>query len=60
MLVKTGTDQKQYSWDETPLEKYYIAYMPKCKNNPSRSYNGTEPSPKGLGYCAYIEKVESN
>jgi hypothetical protein len=26
--------------------------MPKCKNNPSRSYTGTEPSPKGLGYCA--------
>ena len=26
--------------------------MPKCKNNPSRRYKGTEPSPKGLGYCA--------
>ena len=34
---------------------YYI--MPKCKNNPSRSYKGTEPSPKGLGYCASGEKI---
>ena len=31
--------------------------MPKCKNNPSRSYKGTEPSPKGLGYCASGEKI---
>jgi hypothetical protein len=27
--------------------------MPKCKNDPSRTYKGTEPSPKGLGYCAH-------
>jgi len=31
--------------------------MPKCKNDPRRSYNGTEPSPKGLGYCAHAEKL---
>mgnify|MGYP007047344606 CR=1 FL=1 len=31
--------------------------MPKCKNNPSRSYKGTEPSPKGLGYCASGESI---
>ena len=31
--------------------------MPKCKNDPSRSYKGTEPSPKGLGYCAHAMKV---
>ena len=24
--------------------------MPKCKNDPKKSYKGTEPSPKGLGY----------
>lgn len=24
-----------------------------CKNDPSRKYAGTEPSPKGLGYCAH-------
>jgi len=30
--------------------------MPKCKNDPSRSYKGDEPSPKGLGYCAHAEK----
>jgi len=30
--------------------------MPKCKNDPERSYNGDEPSPKGLGYCAHAEK----
>ena len=24
----------------------------KCKNNPNKSYKGTEPSPKGLGWCA--------
>tara|TARA_A100001015_G_scaffold276634_1_gene335045 strand:- start:107 stop:421 length:315 start_codon:yes stop_codon:yes gene_type:complete len=31
--------------------------MPKCKNDPKRTYKGTEPSPKGLGYCAHSEKV---
>lgn len=30
--------------------------MPKCKNDPTRSYKGTEPSPKGLGYCAHNMK----
>ena len=28
-----------------------------CKNDPISSYKGTEPSPKGLGYCAHAEKV---
>ena len=27
--------------------------MPKCKNDKTRSYKGTEPSPKGLGWCAH-------
>lgn len=31
--------------------------MPKCKNDNTRSYKGTEPSPKGLGYCAHPEKI---
>ena len=31
--------------------------MPKCKNNPSRHYKGTEPSPKGKGFCASGAKV---
>lgn len=31
--------------------------MPRCKNDPRRSYVGTEPSPKGLGYCAHAEAV---
>ena len=31
--------------------------MPKCKNNPQRTYIGNEPSPKGLGYCASGEKI---
>ena len=31
--------------------------MPKCKNDPNRTYNGDEPSPKGLGYCAHAEKL---
>ena len=31
--------------------------MPKCKNDKTRSYKGTEPSPKGLGYCAHSMKV---
>jgi hypothetical protein len=26
----------------------------KCKNDPKRYYKGTEPSPKGLGYCGYV------
>jgi hypothetical protein len=31
--------------------------MPKCKNNPQKSYTGKEPSPKGFGYCAGGMKV---
>ena len=31
--------------------------MPKCIDDPSRSYKGTEPSPKGLGYCAHTHSV---
>ncbi len=31
--------------------------MPKCKNANTGTYKGTEPSPKGLGYCARGEKV---
>lgn len=31
--------------------------MPQCKNDKTKSYNGDEPSPKGLGYCAHAEKV---
>ncbi len=27
--------------------------MPLCKNDPTSTYKGTEPSPKGLGYCAH-------
>ena len=30
--------------------------MPKCKNDPTKSYIGTEPSPKGLGWCGRGEK----
>ena len=33
--------------------------MPICKNDPKKSYKGTEPSPKGLGYCAHVEKLGS-
>lgn len=29
----------------------------KCINDPKRSYNGKEPSPKGFGYCAHAERV---
>ena len=28
--------------------------MPKCKGDPSRTYTGSEPSPKGLGHCAHM------
>jgi hypothetical protein len=31
--------------------------MPKCKNDPTRSFKGTEPSPKGIGWCAHSMKV---
>ena len=31
--------------------------MPFCKNDTSRKYKGTEPSPKGLGYCAHTYKI---
>lgn len=30
-----------------------------CKNDPNKTYKGTEPSPSGLGYCASGEKEES-
>ena len=33
--------------------------MPKCINDNTRSYNGTEPSPRGLGYCANAESILS-
>ena len=33
--------------------------MPKCKNDITRNYIGNEPSPKGLGYCAHVEKLNS-
>ena len=33
--------------------------MPKCKNDPNRTYIGNEPSPKGLGICAHAEKINS-
>ena len=31
--------------------------MLKCKNDPTRNYKGTEPSPKGLGFCAHAETI---
>lgn len=31
--------------------------MPNCKNDPNRKYKGTEPSPKGLGFCAHGMKI---
>ena len=31
--------------------------MPKCINDKTRTYKGSEPSPKGLGYCAHPEEV---
>ena len=32
--------------------------MPKCKNNSyNKYYKGTEPSPKGFGYCGSGERV---
>ena len=31
--------------------------MPQCIKDKTKSYKGTEPSPKGLGYCAHSEDV---
>ena len=31
--------------------------MPRCVNDSKRHYAGTEPSPKGRGYCAHAEKL---
>lgn len=31
--------------------------MPRCKNDQNRYYKGTEPSPKGKGFCAHACKV---
>ena len=37
-----------------------ISYIiPKCKNDPTRTYKGDELSPKGLGYCDHTEKLNS-
>jgi hypothetical protein len=33
--------------------------MPLCINDKSKTYIGNEPSPKGLGYCAHVEKLFS-
>jgi len=33
--------------------------MPLCLNNPNASFKGTEPSPKGLGFCARAEPLGS-
>lgn len=33
--------------------------MTKCFNDPSRSYKGTEQSPKGYGICAHLQKIGS-
>ena len=30
----------------------------KCHNDPKRYYKGTEPSPKGRGYCAHCEPLD--
>ena len=29
----------------------------RCKNDPQRNYNGKEPSPKGLGWCAHASPL---
>ena len=31
--------------------------MPACLNDSKRHFKGTEPSPKGRGYCAHAEPV---
>ena len=31
--------------------------MPSCKNDSKRHYSGTEPSPKGKGFCAHACKI---
>ena len=31
--------------------------MPICIKDSTKSYKGDEPSPKGLGYCAYSEDI---
>lgn len=33
--------------------------MPTCKNDGSKYYKGTEPSPKGMGWCAHAEKINT-
>ena len=33
--------------------------MPTCKNDYKKSYKGNEPSPKGYGWCAHAEKINT-
>jgi hypothetical protein len=35
----------------------YYSVMRQCINDPNKSYTRNEKSPKGLGWCAYSEKV---
>ncbi len=41
---------------EKAVTKIIFLYYMYCKNNPKKTYLGTEPSPKGLGFCASGEK----
>jgi hypothetical protein len=44
------------------IKKYYIIVlniMFFCKNDKTRSYKGSEPSPKGFGICAHAEKMNT-
>ena len=34
-----------------------IDNIPKCKNDLLLTYKGTEPSPKGLGYCTHVSLI---
>jgi hypothetical protein len=31
----------------------------KCINDSTKQFNGNEPSPKGLGYCAHYENINT-
>lgn len=58
-ICKMVNGQRMCLWKNCKKKVVHKKEMPKCKNDPKRSYQGSEPSPKGLGYCAHACKEKT-
>lgn len=56
-MVKRNVESNMHSFFENNLLS--LNNMPQCKNDPKRFYTGSEPSPKGRGFCAHAEKLKT-